>query len=228
MEFIIDTVNLEEIKEAVEYLPIVGVTSNPSIVKKTNPQDFFKHMKEIRKIIGQERSLHIQVISTDCDTIIKEAHRILKEVDDEVYIKVPVSYEGIKAIKLLKAEGINVTATAVYDLMQAYMALEAKADYIAPYVNRIGNLGADPFELIAELSNRIMMDGYESKIVAASFKGVQQVKDALNNGAQAVTVPVEVLKQIFANPNIEKAVNDFNQDWYAMYGDNIGICDLKD
>ena len=220
MEFIIDTVNLEEIKEAVEYLPIVGVTSNPSIVKKTNPQDFFEHMKEIRKIIGQERSLHIQVISTDCDTIIKEAHRILKEVDDKVYIKVPVSYEGIKAIKLLKAEGINVTATAVYDLMQAYMALEAKADYIAPYVNRIGNLGADPFELIAELSNRIMMDGYESKIVAASFKGVQQVKDALNNGAQAVTVPVEVLKQIFANPNIEKAVNDFNQDWYAMYGDN--------
>lgn len=228
MEFIIDTVNLEEIKEAVEYLQIVGVTSNPSIVKKTNPQDFFKHMKEIRKIIGQERSLHIQVISKDCDTIIKEAHRILKEVDDKVYIKVPVSYEGIKAIKLLKEEGINVTATAVYDLMQAYMALEAKADYIAPYVNRIGNLGADPFELINELSNRIIMDGYESKIVAASFKGVQQVKDALNNGAQAVTVPVEVLKQIFANPNIEKAVNDFNQDWYSMYGDNIGICDLKD
>ena len=228
MEFIIDTVNLEEIKEAVEYLPIVGVTSNPSIVKKTNPQDFFEHMKEIRKIIGQERSLHIQVISKDCDTIIKEAHRILKEVDDKVYIKVPVSYEGIKAIKLLKEEGINVTATAVYDLMQAYMALEAKADYIAPYVNRIGNLGADPFELINELSNRIIMDGYESKIVAASFKGVQQVKDALNNGAQAVTVPVEVLKQIFANPNIEKAVNDFNQDWYSMYGDNIGICDLKD
>ena len=228
MEFIIDTVNLEEIKEAVEYLPIVGVTSNPSIVKKTNPQDFFKHMKEIRKIIGQERSLHIQVISKDCDKIIKEAHRILKEIDDKVYIKVPVSYEGIKAIKLLKEEGINVTATAVYDLMQAYMALEAKADYIAPYVNRIGNLGADPFELINELSNRIIMDGYESKIVAASFKGVQQVKDALNNGAQAVTVPVEVLKQIFANPNIEKAVNDFNQDWYSMYGDNIGICDLKD
>ena len=228
MEFIIDTVNLEEIKEAVEYLPIVGVTSNPSIVKKTNPQNFFKHMKEIRKIIGQERSLHIQVISKDCDTIIKEAHRILKEVDDKVYIKVPVSYEGIKAIKLLKEEGINVTATAVYDLMQAYMALEAKADYIAPYVNRIGNLGADPFELINELSNRIIMDGYESKIVAASFKGEQQVKDALNNGAQAVTVPVEVLKQIFASPNIEKAVNDFNQDWYSMYGDNIGICDLKD
>lgn len=226
MEFIIDTVNLEEIKEAVEYMPIVGVTSNPSIVKQTNPQNFFEHMREIRKIIGKERSLHIQVISKDCDTIVKEAHRILEEIDDQVYIKVPVSYEGIKAIKILKSEGVHVTATAVYDLMQAYMALAAKADYIAPYVNRIGNLGADPMELINELSNRIIMDGYDSKIVAASFKGVQQVKDSLNYGAQAITAPVSVLKQIFANPNIEKAVDDFNSDWYSMYGEGTGICDL--
>lgn len=154
MEFIIDTVNLEEIKEAVEYMPIVGVTSNPSIVKKTSPKDFFEHMREIRKIIGKERSLHIQVISKDASSMVEEAHRILEEVDKDVYIKVPVSYEGIKAIKILKAEGIHVTATAVYDLMQAYMALEAKADYIAPYVNRIGNLGGDPMELIQEHSSQ--------------------------------------------------------------------------
>ncbi|UTY40614.1 fructose-6-phosphate aldolase [Allocoprobacillus halotolerans] len=226
MEFIIDTVNLDEIKEAVEYMPIVGVTSNPSIVKKTSPQNFFEHMREIREIIGKERSLHVQVISKDCDTIVKEAHRILEEIDDQVYIKVPVSYEGIKAIKILKAEGVNVTATAVYDLMQGYMALAARADYIAPYVNRIGNLGADPMELINELSNRIVMDGYDTKIVAASFKGVQQVRDAFNYGVQSITAPVEVLKQIFKNPNIEKAVDDFNADWYAMYGEGTGICDL--
>ena len=226
MEFIIDTVNLDEIKEAVEYMPIDGVTSNPSIVKKTSPQNFFEHMREIRKIIGKERSLHVQVISKDCDTIVKEAHRILEEIDDQVYIKVPVSYEGIKAIKILKAEGVNVTATAVYDLMQGYMALAARADYIAPYVNRIGNLGADPMELINELSNRIVMDGYDTKIVAASFKGVQQVRDAFNYGVQSITAPVEVLKQIFKNPNIEKAVDDFNADWYAMYGEGTGICDL--
>ena len=100
MEFIIDTVNLEEIKDAVEHMPIVGVTSNPSIVKATSPQDFFGHMREVRKIIGKERSLHIQVISKDCETIIKEAHRILEEIDDQVYIKVPVSYEGVKVSKL--------------------------------------------------------------------------------------------------------------------------------
>ena len=226
MEFIIDTVDLQEIKEAVEYMPIVGVTSNPSIVKITSPKNFFDHMKEIRKIIGKERSLHIQVISKDCDQMVAEAKRILKEIDEEVYIKIPVSYEGIKAIKILKEKGINVTATAVYDLMQAYMALAAGADYIAPYVNRIGNLGADPFELINELSNRIVMDGYNTKIIAASFKGVQQIRDSFNNGAEAITAPVSVLKQIFANPNIEKAVDDFNQDWYAIYGKGTGICDL--
>ena len=226
MEFIIDTVNLDEIKDAVEHMPIVGVTSNPSIVKKTSPQDFFGHMREIRKIIGKERSLHIQVISKDCDTIVKEAHRILEEIDEEVYIKVPVSYEGVKAIKILKEEGHNVTATAVYDLMQAYMALAAGADYIAPYVNRIGNLGSDPMELINELSNRIVMDGYDCKILAASFKGVQQVRDSLNYGAQAITAPVDVLKTIFKNPNIEKAVDDFNADWYSIYGEGTGICDL--
>ena len=226
MEFIFETVNLEEIKDAVDHMPIVGVTSNPSIVKKTSPKDFFEHMREIRKIIGKERSLHVQVISKDCDTIVKEAHRILEEIDNDVYVKVPVSYEGVKAIKILKAEGVNVTATAVYDLMQAYMALAAGADYIAPYVNRIGNLGADPMDLIYELSNKIISDGYDCKILAASFKGVQQVKDAIYNGSQAITAPVDVLKAIFKNPNIEKAVDDFNSDWYAMYGEGVGICDL--
>lgn len=226
MEFIIDTVNLEEIRDAVEHMPIVGVTSNPSIVKATSPAHFFNHMREIRSIIGKERSLHVQVIGKDCDTILKEAHRILEELDEKVYIKVPVSYEGVKAIKCLKAEGVNVTATAVYDIMQAYMALAAGADYIAPYVNRIGNLGADPMALISQLSERIAKDGYNTKIVAASFKGVQQVKDSLNHGAQAVTAPVAILKQIFANPNIEKAVHDFNEDWYAMYGEGVGICEL--
>ena len=226
MEFIIDTIDLKDIQDAVDHMPIVGVTSNPSIVKATSPKNFFDHMREIRKIIGKERSLHVQVISKDCDTIVKEAHRILEEIDDQVYIKVPVSYEGVKAIQILKEEGHNVTATAVYDLMQAYMALAAGADYIAPYVNRIGNLGSDPMDLIKELSYRIEMDGYDSRIIAASFKGVQQIKDAFNNGSHAITAPVSILKQIFENPSIEKAVDDFNADWYAVYGDNKGICDL--
>lgn len=227
MEFIIDTVNLDEIKDAIEHMPIVGVTSNPSIVKKTHPENFFDHMREIRQIIGKERSLHIQVISKTAEEMVNEAHRIHEEIDDEVFIKVPVSYEGLKAIKILKAEGCPVTATAVYDEMQALLALAAGADYIAPYVNRIGNLGNDPYELIANVSDRIDHDGYDCKIVAASFKGVRQIREALDSGAQAITAPVEILKQVFKNPSIDKAVDDFNADWYSMYGEGVGICDLK-
>ena len=206
MEFIIDTVNLEDIKEAVEYMPIVGVTSNPSIVKKTSPKDFFKHMKEVRKIIGKERSLHIQVISKECDESLKKPIVLLKKLMIKFYIKVPVSYEGVKAIKQLKSEGVNVTATAVYDLMQAYMALAAGADYIAPYVNRIGNLGNDPMELINELSNRIVQDGYDCKILAASFKGVQQVRDAFNLWKSSNHSASRSLKnKSLRNPSIEKS-----------------------
>ena len=155
-----------------------------------------------------------------------ELNKIFEEVDDKVYVKVPTTYEGVKAMKILKAEGKNVTATAVYDLIQAYMALAAGADYIAPYTNRIGNLGNDPFELMAHLSNRIVEDGYDCKILAASFKGVQQVRDAFNAGSQAVTAPVSVLKAIFENPSISKAVTDFNNDWYSVYGEDKGLCDM--
>lgn len=226
MEFIVDTIDLDEIKDAVDHMPIAGVTSNPSIVKLTAPKDFFIHMREIRSIIGIERSLHVQVISKECSEILREGRRICEMIDKNVYIKIPVSYEGIKAIKILKSEGYNITATAVYDLMQAYMALAAGADYIAPYVNRIGNLGGEPFSLISDLQTRITSDGYDCKVLAASFKSVQQIKASLNCGAEAVTAPVTLLKQIFKNPNIEKAVDDFNNDWYSVYGENKGICDL--
>lgn len=223
MEFIVDTINLDEIREASEYFPIAGVTSNPSIVSKTAPADFFEHMKTIREIIGMDKSLHVQVIATDAEGMVAEAHKILEGIDDQVYVKIPATFEGIKAIKLLKAEGINVTATAVYDLMQAYMALAAGADYIAPYVNRIGNLGGDPYDLIDNLQTRIVTDGYDCKILGASFKGVMQIRDALNAGAESVTVPLALLKQIFANPNIDKAVKDFNNDWHSLYGEGVGI-----
>ena len=226
MEFVIDTIDLKEIKELTEYLPISGVTSNPSIVKNTAPADFFAHVRMIRKIIGMERTLHVQVIATEAEEMVKEAYRILSEVDNQVYIKIPVTYEGVKAIKMLKKQRIKITATAVYDLMQAYLALEAGADYIAPYVNRIGNLGADPMDLIQHLADKINREGYDCKILGASYKGVQQVRDSLNHGAHAVTVPAAILKQVCMNQNIYKTVKDFNHDWYSVYGENKGILDL--
>ena len=221
MEFLLDTIDLNQIKEAVEYLPITGVTCNPSIVKKTNPKDFFEHCRSIRKIITTSRSLHIQVTEQDYEGMIEEAKTIVEKIDKHVYIKIPVTYEGIRALKTLKQQGYNTTATAVYDLMQAYLALACNVDYIAPYVNRIGNLGGNPQELINELSNKIISDNYQTKIVGASYKNLQQIKESFNNGANAITTTLDLLKTIFDNPSIDKAVKDFNDDWYSIYDSSL-------
>lgn len=226
MEFLLDTVDLDEIRDGVDHMPISGITCNPSIVKKTAPADFYAHMREVRNIIGKDRTLHIQCVAEKAEDIVREAHRVYAEVDDQVYIKIPTSYEGVKAMKLLKAEGRNVTATAIYTDMQAYMAMAAGADYMAPYYNRIGNLGGDPDALIRNVSARIDHDGYDCRIVAASFHALNQVEAAITAGAQAVTVSYDVLTNIFRNANIAKAVKDFNADWYSVYGEGKGLLDL--
>ena len=226
MELIIDTVDLNEIKEAVEYMPIVGVTSNPSIVKKTNPKDFFEHMRTIREIIGKDRSLHIQVISKDCDSMVKEAHRILEEIDRQVYIKVPVSYEGIKAIKTLKKQDVNVTATAIYSKQQGFLAMEAGADYIAPYFNRMENMGIDPDDVIASFAEMIGLYGYHTQILGASFKNAGQVDRAFLAGAQTATMDPSILSAALTQAHILKAVDDFDADWKSVYGD-VTISELQ-
>ena len=127
MKYLLDTANLEAIRKYTEYFPVAGVTSNPSIVKREGNIDFFAHMRNIRRVIGKESSLHIQVVAEDAEGMIQDAKRILKEVDEDVYIKVPVTMEGMKAIRLLKAENINVTATAIYTKTQGFLAIAAGA-----------------------------------------------------------------------------------------------------
>lgn len=225
MEYLLDTANLEAIKKFVEYFPITGVTSNPSIVKKEGKIDFIAHMNEIRSIIGQNRTLHIQVTADDVDGMLKDAAAILNRVDNQVFIKVPVTMEGLKVIKTLKAQGTNVTATAIYTKSQAFLALEAGADYIAPYYNRMENLGIDPEDTIASIAKMISEYGYTAKIVAASFKNIGQVNKAFLAGAQTATMDPAVLAETFAMPSIKKAIDDFGADWKSVYGDRT-IADL--
>lgn len=226
MEFMLDTANLEEIAKYEGIIPIAGVTSNPSIVKKEGKIDFFEHMKAIRQLIGAERSLHIQVVATDYDGMLKDAQKILTEVDEQVFIKVPVSETGLKVIKELKRQGINVTATAVYSKFQAYLAVAAGADYIAPYFNRMENLNIDPREAINEIAKEIQRTDSSAKILAASFKNVGQVNAALENGAQAATMGVDIIDQAFGMPSIDKAVADFTQDWESVFGEGVTIASL--
>jgi transaldolase len=225
MEYLLDTANLETIRKFVEYFPITGVTSNPSIVKKEGKVDFFAHMNEIRSIIGNNRTLHVQVIATDVEGMLRDADTILNKIDNQVFIKVPVTMEGLKVIKILKAQGTNVTATAIYTKAQGFLALEAGADFIAPYYNRMENLGVDPEDVIASFAKMISQYGYSAKIVAASFKNIGQVNKAFLAGSQTATIDPAVLAGAFSMESIKKAVDDFASDWKAIYGDKT-IADL--
>lgn len=218
MKYLIDSANLDEIRALSEYLPIAGVTSNPSIVKKEGSVPFFAHMREIRSIIGNLRPLHIQVTATDYDGMMRDAEAVFRHVDEKVYIKVPVDFEGVKVIKALRRQGANVTATAVYGMDQAFMALEAGADCIAPYYNRMEALGIDAGSVIGNIAGIIAHYGYETEILAASFKQPAQIDRAILAGAHSVTVAPDVLRGIFAKQVVADAVQAFSDDWTGLYG----------
>ena len=218
MKYLIDSANLDEIRALSEYLPIVGVTSNPSIVKKEGSVPFFAHMREIRSIIGNLRPLHIQVTATDYDGMMRDAEAVFRHVDEKVFIKVPVDFEGVKVIKALRRQGANVTATAVYGMDQAFMALEAGADCIAPYYNRMEALGVDAASVIGNIAGIIAHYGYETEILAASFKQPAQIDRAILAGAHSVTVAPDVLRGIFAKQVVADAVQAFSDDWTGLYG----------
>lgn len=226
MEFMLDTANLADIKKYAEIIPLAGVTSNPSIVKNEGKIVFFEHMKKIREIIGKDCSLHVQVVAQDFDGMMADARAILANIDQEVYIKVPVNEEGLKVIKALKQEKIHVTATAIYTKFQAYLAIAAGADYIAPYFNRMENLNIDPREAIKEMALEIARTNSSTKILAASFKNVAQVNGALENGAQAATMGTDIISQAFSMPSIQKAVEDFTVDWEQIFEPGTKISDL--
>lgn len=218
MEFMLDTLNLEEIKKWSEVLPLAGITSNPTIAKKEGQIDFFKRIQEVREVIGQDPSIHVQVVAQDFEGILKDAQEIRRQAGADIYVKVPVTVEGLKAIKVLKAEGYHITATAIYTVMQGLLAIQAGADYLAPYYNRMENLNIESDDVIKQLAEAIDRQGSSSKILAASFKNVAQVNRALANGAQAVTAGPDVFAAAFSMPSIQKAVEDFANDWFETQG----------
>lgn len=209
----LDTVNLAEIKKWAQILPLAGVTSNPTIIKREGELDFFEHLKKVRELIGPQPSLHVQVVAKDTAGMIAEAKKLQAELGGNLYIKIPVTQEGLVAIKQLKQADFKITATAIYTTMQGLLALEAGADYLAPYYNRMENLDTDPVALIAQLASAREKSTQKGKILAASFKNASQVTKALGAGAQAVTAGSDIYAASLADPAIAKAVSDFAIDW---------------
>ena len=199
--------------------PYTGVTSNPSIIKSEGKIDFFPHFREIRRIIGMERSLHIQTLSASCEGILEEAQAILTNIDESVFIKIPATEAGLEAMQILKKQGIGITATAIYSKIQGYMAINAGADFIAPYYNRMENMDIDSADTISSFAKMIHAKSAKTKILAASFKNIAQVYKAFAAGAQTVTLQPGLLHDAFGTAAIQKALDDFIKDWKSVYGE---------
>ncbi|MEA5116266.1 MAG: fructose-6-phosphate aldolase [Propionicimonas sp.] len=218
MEILFDTANLADIEEMTPLYPVSGVTSNPTIIKAEGRIDFYNHFRRIRQLLGAERTLHIQVLAQDVAGIVADAHRLREMVDDQVFVKIPTTEQGIQAMRLLRDEGVGVTATAIYSKAQGMLAVAAGANYIAPYFNRMESLDIDTVSTIKSLSRFIDRHGADCKIMAASFKNVAQVSAALEAGAHAVTGPPRLLRAALAAPDIIQAVAVFAADWHETFG----------
>lgn len=225
MKLVIDYANLEKIKEMYEYYPVDGVTTNPSILakEKRNP---YEVLKEIREFIGKDGELHVQVISKKAEGMIEEAHKITSELGSNTFVKVPVTKEGLKAIKALSKEGINVTATAIYTQMQGYLAGKAGAKYAAPYVNRIDNLGSNGIKVAKDIHDIYVKNDMDTEVIAASFKNSQQVLELAKYGIGAATVAPDVLEGLIKLDAVTCAVDAFIKDFESICGENATMLNV--
>lgn len=218
MELMLDTANLQELDRYLADYPAVGVTSNPSILKKEGGVDLWEHLRKVKALCGEDRSLHVQVVADSTPLILQEARRILAELGEETYIKIPVTPAGLPAVKSLSEAGANVTATAVYTSLQGMMAVMAGAKYIAVYFSRIEKMGGDPERVIRELVAFIDNNGFDAKVLAASFHEPQEVSRAYAAGAHSATVAPSVVEQGLSEPPMRRAVQDFTADFEAIHG----------
>lgn len=224
MMYIIDSANIEKIRECVEYYPVAGVTTNPTIISREK-SDFITLIKQIREIIGPDRMLHIQATALDAAGIIKEAVSLQGIVGGDFYIKIPINPEGLKATMALRKMGIKVTETAIFTQQQAMLAAIAGADFVAPYVNRLDNIVSDGVHVVEEIVNMFKIHDIKTKVLAASFKTVEQIHKIAMSGAHAVTISTDLFHTLTYHPLTQYAIDDFIADWESCYG-KVGIMDL--
>lgn len=218
MIYILDTADLAAIKHCNEFYPLSGVTTNPSIIAKEKG-DFWQILKEIRGVIGNDKMLHVQTVQTTAKKMVEEAKLIKEKIGGDIYIKIPIGEEGLKAVPMIKNLGIGVTMTAIFTPAQALMAAKAGADFVAPYVNRLDNILGDGTNVVAEIVQQFEIYGLDCKVLAASFKNAEQVHRCALCGCHSVTASADVLKSLITHPMTDAAVEGFERDWKGVYGD---------
>lgn len=221
IELYLDTADVTETKRFAQCLPLTGVTTNPTILAKSK-QGLNETLKGLQQALGGTPRFHAQVVSKTVEGMVQEARQI-NELPYDMVVKVPATETGLAAIKLMKAEGIQVLATAIYSVQQGFLAALCGADYLAPYVNRIDAMNGNGIEVVADLQLLLDQNQLQSKILAASFKNTQQAMEVMKLGIKAITLPTDVAAAMFAHPAVAPAVTQFDLDWKETFGDKLSF-----
>ncbi len=217
MIYMADTANIEELKKLYYYFPLAGVTTNPSILA-VEKKPVSEIVPQIQEIVGGGM-MHFQVSSQTADEMLREALKYKEHFGfgDEYYSKIPVTAEGLRAIPMIKEAGINVTATAIFTHQQALVAAQAGADFVAPYVSRLDNISSHGIEVVEHITKSLNHFGYDCKVLAASFKTVDQVHRIIKRGCHSATINYELLEALRSHPMTDMAVETFAVDSQGIY-----------
>ncbi|MGC8497145.1 MAG: fructose-6-phosphate aldolase [Thermoplasmata archaeon] len=211
MKIFLDTANLKEIETGVEWGIIDGVTTNPSLAAKEADKHNFNDL--VKKILGMVSGpVSLEVLSLESEKMVEEAKKLAK-LGNNVVIKVPITTEGVKAIKILSGLGIKTNATLIFTPIQALLAAKAGASYVSPFVGRLDDIGEDGMHLVEDI--RTIFDNYniETEIIVASVRHPVHVYESALIGADIVTLPFNVLEKLFKHPKTEEGIQRFLEDW---------------
>ncbi|WP_026487284.1 fructose-6-phosphate aldolase [Caldanaerobius polysaccharolyticus] len=209
MKFFIDTANVEEIKEANDLGVIAGVTTNPSLVAKEG-RDFIEVIKEIASIV--DGPISAEVISDDHQGMIQEARK-LAGIHNNIVIKIPMTAEGLKAVKVLSKEGIKTNVTLIFSANQALLAARAGATYVSPFVGRLDDISTEGMQLIRDIVEIFKNYDISTEIIVASVRHPMHVLKAAKLGAHIATVPYKVIMQMIKHPLTDAGIQRFKEDW---------------
>ena len=209
MKLFIDTANVEEIRHANELGVICGVTTNPSLIAKEG-RDFKEVVTEIAGIV--DGPISAEVISLDHDGMINEA-RDLSKIHKNIVIKIPMTIEGLKAVKILSSEGIKTNVTLIFSAAQALLAARAGATYVSPFLGRLDDIGMPGMDLIEEIADIYSIHNIETEIIAASIRNPIHVIDAARAGANIATIPYKIIIQMAKHPLTDSGIEKFMHDW---------------
>ncbi|MDR3239286.1 MAG: fructose-6-phosphate aldolase [Clostridiales bacterium] len=212
MKLFIDTANIEEIKEANELGVICGVTTNPSLIAKEG-RDFAEVIKEIAEIV--DGPISAEVISAEYGGMVTEARELVK-IHTNIVIKIPMTLEGLKAVKILSAEGVRTNVTLIFSATQALLAARAGASFVSPFLGRLDDVGSDSITLIEQTADIFSIHKIPTEIIAASIRHPIHVIESARAGAHIATIPYGVIIQMSRHPLTDLGIERFMRDWEGV------------